>query len=407
MRILHFCERFSPLSETFVYDLVTELERQGIDNHVVTLQRMNNESRPFQKVHLVPVQGRFHPERLWHRALVEAGMGHEDETRWPGTRRALRRIARTLKPDVIHAQFGPSGVLIAPVAHHFEIPLAVTFHGFDATLLARSEYWQRKYRDLWPVTAAVAGVSGHICDRIRQLGAPEDKVRRMSNGVDLSKFQYHNPADRFDGVNVECLFVGRLVQKKAPLILARAFQVAAGLVAPDLRLALHIVGDGPLMPKLRQFVDTEGLSSLVHIHGALDHNEVRALFRRVHLYIQHSVTAEDGDQEGQGVSLIEASACGLPIVSTRHDGIPDVVIDGVTGFLVEENDFESMGRKIANLASQPESWGEMGRNGRAHAEENMNLQRQAMSWSNLYMRLEALKHKPISPLPKEKGSLSI
>jgi len=263
----------------------------------------------------------------------------------------------------------------------------VTFHGYDATRLARSEYWQRKYREMWPHTAAVAGVSEHICTKLRQLGAPASKLHKMSNGVNPSKFQYSNPADRFDGKNVECLFVGRLVEKKAPLVLVRAFQAAAKLVAPTLHLALHVVGDGPLMPQLREYVTAQGMADLVHIHGALDHEDVRSLFARVHLYVQHSVTAEDGDQEGQPVSLIEASACGLPIVSTRHSGIADVVVGGMTGLLVEENDFESMGRKIAYLAAQPEKWGEMGLRGRKHVEQSMNLNLQAGLWKNLYRRI--------------------
>lgn len=389
MRILHYCESFSPLSETFVYDLITELERQGIDNHVATLRRVNAENKPFPKVHLIRAQHRFHPERLFHRVLVEAGIGHRDESTWPGIRRSLGRIVRAVRPDVIHAQFGPSGVLIAPVADRFKVPLVVTFHGFDATRLAKSEYWQRKYHELWPTTAAVVGVSEHICERVRQLGAPVGNVLRIGNGVNLSEFRYANPADRFDGVNVRCLFVGRLVEKKGPLLLARAFQIAAKQVPQQLRLSLDIVGDGPLAPKLRQFIDAEGLSRVIHMHGALDHNAVKALFGRAHLYVQHSVTAEDGDEEGQPVALIEASACGLPVVSTSHDGIPDVVIHGVTGFLVAENDFESMGRKIADLASHPDLWRELGRNGRAHAEKNMNLRAQADCWSNLYMSVSS------------------
>jgi colanic acid/amylovoran biosynthesis glycosyltransferase len=387
MRILQYCESFSPLSETFVYDLIDELERQGVDNYVATLRRVNPENRPFHKLYLITTQERFNPERLFHRVLVEAGIGHKDESTWPGIRRNIGRIVRAIRPDVIHAQFGPSGVLIAPVADRFKIPLVVTFHGFDATRLAKSEYWQRKYHELWPVAAAVVGPSRHICERLRQLGAPEAKILRVGYGANLSEFPYTSPADRFDGVNVRCLFVGRLVEKKGPLLLARAFQIAVKEVAQPLRLSLDVVGDGPLAPKLRQFIDGEGLSSVIRMHGALDHNAVKALFGRAHMYVQHSVTAEDGDEEGQPVALIEASACGLPIVSTRHDGIPDVVIDGKTGFLAEEKDFESMGRKIANLASHPDLWRELGRNGRAEAEENMNLQRQTTSWSKLYARL--------------------
>lgn len=384
MRILHFCETFSRLSETFIYDLITELERHGTDNHVVTLDRVNADTRPFPRVQLLPMQARLHPERLWRQAFVELGLGRTNELIWPAARRGLAKVVGQLKPDIIHAHFGPSGVLIAPVAHRLKVPLVVTFHGFDATRFAKSEYWRAEYQKLWPATAAVVGVSEHICSRLHELGAPASKLRRIGNGVDLSKFTYSDPSSRFDGKNVRCLFVGRLVEKKAPIVLAKAFQVACKRVPPALHLTLDIVGDGPLMSELRQFVIKEELSDVVRIHGSLTHADVMALFARAHLYVQHSVTASDGDQEGQPVSLIEAAAFGLPIVSTRHSGIPGIVEEGVTGFLVEECDFASMGKAIACLGAHPETWGSIAQRSRKKAELDMNLETQTESWVQLY-----------------------
>jgi glycosyltransferase involved in cell wall biosynthesis len=107
--------------------------------------------------------------------------------------------------------------------------------------------------------------------------------------------------------------------------------------------------------------------------------------------VQHSVTAKDGDEEGLPVAIIEAAASGLPIVATNHSGIPEIVIDGVNGFLVEEHDFESMGKKIADLAEQPELWVQMGLRGRAHVEGNMNMRKQAISWIDLFKRIVGTK----------------
>jgi glycosyltransferase involved in cell wall biosynthesis len=384
MRILHFCQSFSPISETFIYDLIIELERRGTDSHVVTSVLQNCETRPYQKVHIIKRPSRWDPRFIGYRALARLGFGHREEASWPMIRYGLERVVTGIKPDVIHAQFGPAGVIASPVADQHNIPFIVSFHGYDVSRLARSEFWRKKYNELWHYRGVFTGVSHFICNRLKQLGAPERSIYRMSNGVRLNEFQYNCPTDCFDGSLVECLFVGRLVEKKAPLTLVQSFQNALKLLPSSLRMVLHMVGDGPLMPKLREYVQESGLQEVVQLYGALSHSRVRDLMRRVHIYVQHSITAEDGDQEGQPVSIIEAAACGLPIVSTRHSGIPEIVLDGQTGFLVEENNVGSMGERIAFLAMRPKLWKDMGHSGRDHVEKNMNLEKQVELWLDLY-----------------------
>lgn len=384
MRILHFCHAFSVLSETFIYDLISELEVQGLDNHVVTFQRENPEVRPFANVTVVPKTARLHPERLYRRLLAALGICEPAEARWIVDRRRLNAVLRRIGPDVVHAHFGTAGVIIAPVAYRLGIPLLVSCHGYDVTQCASQGLWRRKYRELWPQVTAATGVSHHICGRLEELGAPPEKILRISNGVKLKDFPYQNPADRYDGKNVECLFVGRLVEKKGPLLLVKSFQRARQLAGDKGNLMLHIVGGGPLEPALKAFCRQEKLEDCVRVYGPRDHSEVKRLMHRAHIYVQHSVTAADGDQEGQGVTLIEASASGLPIVVTRHNGFPDVVIDGVTGFLVGEHDIAAMGEKIAMLAGRPDLWTVMGKNGRSHVEACMDIEKQAQAWKQLY-----------------------
>ena len=387
MRILHFCSSFSRLSETFIYDLIAELERQGTDNHVLTFDRIDPDTRPFSKVTVVRKASRLHPARIIRRVLAGVGVTVAPEAGWSLERRRISAALEEIKPDMIHAHFGPAGVHVAPVAQQFGIPLAVSFHGQEVTRLAREEFWQTKYRELWPAAAAISGVSEHICGRLRELGAPADKLFRISNGVNLETFTYQNPAERFDGRNVECLFVGRLVEKKGPLLLVMAFEIAKQRLGAAVNLILHVIGDGPLRPALEVYCKQNGLEDSVHIHGPKNHLEVAAMMHRVHIYVQHSVTAADGDQEGQPVALIEAAASGLPIISTEHSGIPEIVLNEKTGFLVKEMDIERMGERLAFLTSQPTAWEEMGRLGREHVETNMRIDTQASRWLHLYQKV--------------------
>jgi colanic acid/amylovoran biosynthesis glycosyltransferase len=388
MRVLHFASGFSPLSQTFIYDYVMELEQQGVDNHVVTLTRHNEEQRPFPKVSVVPPPGRWHPLRVWHRGLAEVGIGSPIESSWPLLRPRLERLVQQIRPDVVHAHFGPAGAVIAPTVRRLGAPLLVSFLGFDVSVLARGTLWRGIYkRDLIDSGTAVTGLSNHICARLEDLGFPRDTVHLLHSGVHVDRFHYRNPAERWDGRTVRCLHVGRLVEKKNPVLLVQAFRHALDMAPSGLDLRLDVIGEGPLEDALKSEISRLGLGDKVTLLGPLPHHLVAKAMQEAHVYTQHSVTAPNGDQEGQGISLVEASSCGLPVVTTRHNGFPDVVLDGETGYLVEERDVRGMGERIAWLAAHPERWTEMGARGRQHVETHMNLSLQVQKALVLYQAL--------------------
>jgi colanic acid/amylovoran biosynthesis glycosyltransferase len=385
MRVLHFARSFSPLSETFIYDYVTELERQGVDNHVVTFHRKNPEERPFPKIEVVDRPSRWHPRRLWHRALVPFGVGEARTSDWPQTRERLAAVVQRVHPDVIHAHFGPAGVLMGPVAETAGIPLAITMYGYDVSRLAQEEFWRDRYPSTFTKASLLIGISRHICDQIETLGGSSEKISRWHLGVDLSQFEYR-PADAsFDGQTVQCLHVGRLVEKKSPLDLARAFKHALDEARDGIGLKLTVAGDGPLRPDLEDEVCELGIEKHVSILGSVPHSRVSNLLAQANLYTQHCKTASNGDQEGQGVSFVEAAASGLPIIATRHNGLPDVILDGKTGYLVDEGDVKAMGNKIAQLVETPDQWCSLGKAGRRHIEENFDLQKQAKKMKKKYL----------------------
>jgi colanic acid/amylovoran biosynthesis glycosyltransferase len=165
------------------------------------------------------------------------------------------------------------------------------------------------------------------------------------------------------------LTVARLVEKKG---VAYAIQALALARRTHPQLRLEIVGDGPLRPQLEALVGQLGQGAAVTFHGARPSHEVAHLMGQAHIFTLPSVTAASGDEEGQGVALVEAQATGLPVVATRHGPFPEVVRDGVTGFLVPERDPGALAERLIELADHPALADRMGAAARQQVAEHFD-----------------------------------
>lgn len=384
LRVLHVAESFSQTSETFVYDLVTKLEEKGLENHVLTTERVNADDRPFPRVTVVPFPKETDPKRLLYYAGEKMGLLGKGDSFRQVLRGKFDSAVQDIRPDVVHAQFGPMGVVIEPVATRHNLPLIVSFHGFDVFVLAQKPRWKRMYARLFQKGARFHAVSNYMVERLVQLGASPEDVKLIHNGIGLDSFLGGRLPSREEEGVVQCVHVGRLVEKKAPVHLIRAFHRAQAEVSKEVSLRLKIAGSGPLMEKVEAEIEARHLRGSVQLLGTVRHEQVPVLLRESDIYTQHCMTASDGDEEGMGVTFAEASAAGLPVVATRHDGIPDVVRHGKTGFLVPEGDVETMGLRMAELATDPELRARFGEAGRAHVEENFRLDRQVDKMVDLY-----------------------
>ncbi|MEM7682161.1 MAG: glycosyltransferase [Planctomycetota bacterium] len=385
LRVVHWCGAFSPLSETFIYDQVKALQSLGVHNDVVTYRRLNEKTRPFDAVYTLRKDAGFWFHKSWQAMRAKADPGASAAVYWPPPSRA-RAALESLRPDVIHAHFGHRAVSVSRLAKDLGIPVVATFYGYDATALARKPAWRRRYQSLFDNAQVIQGISNHICRRVRELGAPEHKVVRHAIGIDLRSFPWRAPQPPAQGEPIDCLHVGRLVEKKGPVQLVESFAKACALLGPDRPLRLTLAGDGPLRPQVEAAIAEHGVSDRVRLLGSTPHDQVRRLVRASHLYTQHCVTASDGDQEGLGITFGEAAATGLPVVTTRHNGIPDIVLDGKTGVLVPEHDTDAMADAIASLAAAPLRWRPMAEAGRRHIEAHFCLQKQANGLIDLYRR---------------------
>jgi glycosyltransferase involved in cell wall biosynthesis len=225
------------------------------------------------------------------------------------------------------------------------------------------------YPAMFRQAAAIIAVSRAMQRKLVSLGAPPEKVHYNPCGVDCTEFGEATPAS----APPVFLAVGRFVAKKAPQLTLSAFAEVHRACA---KARLRMLGDGPLLEECRSLAQEElGLSDAVTFLGAQPHAVVQEEMRRARCFVQHSVEAANGDCEGTPVGILEAGASGLPVVSTRHAGIPDVVIENQTGLLVDERDVSGMAEQMLRLALEPELAGQLGRAARLHVESHFSKER--------------------------------
>jgi glycosyltransferase involved in cell wall biosynthesis len=166
--------------------------------------------------------------------------------------------------------------------------------------------------------------------------------------------------------------VGRHTYKKAPYLTILAFQKVL-VKHPNLKLVM--VGTGEIFEVSKHMVESLGLQEKIILPGGLPREDIIKYLEQSFLFVQHSLVANNGDSEGTPVGIIEAMAAGLPVVSTRHAGIPDVVVEDETGFLVEEGDVDAMAEHILTLVNNRDLAKTFGKKGKAVIQENFTLEK--------------------------------
>ena len=292
----------------------------------------------------------------------------------------LNRVQK--KYDVLHAHFGPVGDSFRFAKQLWRAPLVVSFHGYDASQVPKRD-GQDVYEKLFHTLDIATVNSTFMEDKLRHLGCRTEKISKMPYGIDLSQFD-HQTRKFITHEPVRALTIARLTEKKG---IEYAIRAIAQVRQSYPRIAYDIIGDGPLRPQLQQLIEQLELRGSVALHGAKTGQFVRDMLSRSHIFILASVTATDGDEEGTPVSLLEAQASGIPVLSTWHSGIPEIVRNGETGFLVPERDVKSLAERLAFLIRHPESCVELGRNGRQFVASNFGSAQQINNLIELYRTL--------------------
>ena len=282
-------------------------------------------------------------------------------------------LIRRHRPELVMVEFGFEAVRVMEAIAWSGVPLVVHFRGSDASAKDRLVRLRQRYRRLMGLCSGVIVKSEPMRQTLLELGAPADHLLVSPSGGDPIRFQGADPA----AAGPLLVAVGRLVPKKGPLLTLRAFGLMrrrwkeSGAAGQDPTLV--VVGDGPLRRDLELAVQAQGLKDCVRFAGAMDHDQVAALLRQARVFVQHSLVAPDGDSEGCPVAVIEAQLSGLPVVATWHGGIPAVVEDGESGFLVSEGDVHAMAAAMLRLVLDPSLAATLGQRGQERSRHEFTI----------------------------------
>lgn len=268
--------------------------------------------------------------------------------------------------DVLHAHFGPTANSFLPAQEVTQSPLVASFYGYDISGVPRSN--PSVYDKLFERATAITCLSDDMKKDIVALGGPATKIRKVPLCIDIDKFEYR---ERSVGPSepIRILTVARHVEKKG---LRYAVDAVAKLDIEQ-PVTYLIAGDGPRREQLEGQIAELDADDRIEILGWQTQEEISRLMADVHMFLLPSVTAENGDKEGTPTVLLEAQSTGLPVVSTTHAGIPEIVSDGKSGLLVPERDVDALINALETILSQPKRWPEMGQAGREHVEAHHSI----------------------------------
>ena len=364
MKIGYFTHTNVAVSETFIYDLLLALHQKS---EAFTFFSGASAGKPIGDIDSVYTGYYTQAEKggylLYKIGQILGGRGdtlkfnHFQRTAHQMCKRYRRQLSSL---DVAFIDYGTSSALLSPMLKSYNIPYVVRVLGYDVTSAFASKAYKAAFLESCKHAAAVVAISYHLKRLLVLAGVDPAKIKVIRLGTNGEQIKPGNWETRLQDVP-SVVHLGRLTPKKHPLALVHAFAVAKSKV-PDARLT--IIGDGPLMPAVKQRVAQLGLTESVWFAGALNREYAIPMLRRHWVFAQHSVTSITGDQEGFALSPAEAALCELPVVVTAHSGLSEQVIDGETGFLVQEHNYEAMGERLAWLLQHPDEAAQMGKAGR-------------------------------------------
>lgn len=378
LKVLHSHPCWLPRTQTWMYHLIRSTN-QEVESGVSCYFRRFRDEFPLENMHCLKEDQpfRFQWNRLAHKL------------RLPIKFNRLEPHLKLFNPDIVHSHFGNVGALDQACVENSSAKHLVTFYGYDVSKAPRRNPWlYDAYKKMFRTVDMVLCEGSSMAAKVNKLGCPKHLIKVQHLGVDLGRQFLFRPRKWKSQEKLRILIACSFREKKGVPYAIEAI----GRLARDIDLEVTIVGDASEEPssieeknKIVGAINEWNLKDKVSLLGFQPHKEMIRQAYEHHLFVSTSVTAVDGDCEGGApVSLTEMAATGMPIVSSVHCDIPEVIIDGETGWLAVERNVDSIEEKLRDCLSNHNQWPEILASGREHVEKEYNLSIQGQRLAELY-----------------------
>ncbi len=385
--VASYCTTFLKPEMLHIYRQVTGLRR--LETFVICKERQSEDRFPFPDVRIHrKVRSNF-LRRFWLKYIRK-----EPPIVYRGEYGALRRILEQTEVDLMHIYFGHTGVHLLPIIKRWPKPTVVSFHGMDVQPRENQPGYLDNLRDLLQTVPLVMVRSESLKERLLELGCPEEKIRMNRTSIPTGDFPLVDRAapGEGDGNGWHLVQACRLIEKKGLDLTLRVF---AAFLRDHPNARLTIAGEGPLEDDLRTQAAALGIADRVRFAGFLRSTELRDLYHDAHLFIHPSRLTADQNQEGVPNSMLEAMATGLPVLATRHGGIPEAVDEELTGLLCDEDDETALLANLRAITGDEGRWRALGAAAAASVRERFDRDRGIERLEDVY--LEAIEKASAEP----------
>ncbi|MBV9008513.1 MAG: glycosyltransferase [Verrucomicrobia bacterium] len=348
LTVASYCSTFLKPEMLHIYRQVSSLRRAR--TFVMTKKVEHPRRFPFPDIEKIPRPPTNLLRHGWGKLVKR-----QPALIYRGEYQILISILARRRADMMHIYFGHAGVHLLPFVRAWEKPCLVSFHGMDVARNPQVANYEVKLRQLFSAVPLVLARSQSLAQRLIQLGCPAQKIRLNRTGIPLGDFPWVSREVPPDG-RWRVLQACRLIEKKGLASAIKAFAIFAKEFPAS---EFFIAGKGPLQEDLETLAQELGVARKVHFVGFLGQRALRDFYARGHIFIHPSETQPDENQEGVPNSILEAMATGMPVVSTRHGGIPEAVTHNLNGLLADEHDVEALGRSLIALARSPDNYLQM------------------------------------------------
>lgn len=381
LTVLHIFLVWLPQTQTWMYSQVAELQRLGVDAHVACERTENLDQFGVANIHCLAGEPQW--RQVWDKGLrklrIRRHLNH------------LVEVGEKTGAAIVHSHFGNIGWKNLGAVRKLKAKHIVTFYGHDVNKLPTQDpSWRKRYHQLFDEADLFLCEGSHMARCVVELGCPEHKVKVQHIGVDVERFEF-KPRQWHSGKSLKVLIAASFREKKGIPYAVEAL----GLLRKEVPIELTIIGDADAdaagqqeKAKILRALEIAGLKANTRLLGYQPHTVMMQEAYAHHVFLHPSVTASDGDTEGGApVCIIEMLATGMPVVSTTHCDIPEVMGDALHHLLAPERNSEALSNIIRVLIENSESWSQTVQKWREQVAPEYHLSVQGQRMADHYSKI--------------------